>query len=108
MPHRLPASGRLELRPLVHVAVASAVEAGLREICVVCSPQDLDALRAYFEGAPDPRAVDKGTPAGAARAEAAREIAALAQHVTFIPQEVPDGYGGAVFRAREWARRRRR
>ena len=81
VPHRLP-SGRLELRPLIHLSVAMAVDAGLPDVLVVASPADLPRLRRYFEGAPDPRVVDAGTAAGAARAAAARDVRALARHAS--------------------------
>ena len=68
------------VKPLVQLLVEELLAAGLEEICIVANLANAEPMRRHFAGDD-----------------------ALAPHVTVVVQETQDGFGHAVYQARDWA-----
>jgi len=87
-------------KPLIQLIAEEALDAGVTEICIVLSPGDEENFRQYF------RALQKDLlPAFSGQEWALKESEKLARiegALTFAIQESPEGYGDAVYRARDF------
>lgn len=87
-------------KPLIQIIAEEALDAGITEICIVVSPGDEEKFRQYF------RALQKDLlPAFSGKEWALKESEKLARietSLTFVIQENPEGYGDAVYRARNF------
>lgn len=88
-------------RALLHYHLLELDAAGLREICVIVQPGEEPAIRSYLDGPDDAylRRLEK-SPGLLADALRLRE---LGKHVRFAVQHEQEGYGHAVYQAREFA-----
>ncbi len=68
------------VKPLVQLLVEELLASGLEEVCIVANTANSDPMRRHFAGDD-----------------------ALAPRVTVVVQETQDGFGHAVFQARDWA-----
>ena len=68
------------VKPLVQILVEELLASGLEEICLVANTANAAPMRRHFAGDD-----------------------ALAPRVTVVVQETQDGFGHAVFQARDWA-----
>jgi UTP--glucose-1-phosphate uridylyltransferase len=88
------------VKPTIQIIVAEALAAGIEEVCLVTSPGDEDVYRAHFRAAPDDlRAALAGRPEALAQSG---WLASAGQRLTFITQRTPEGYGHAVYCARDF------
>lgn len=87
-------------KPVIQILVEEAVAAGIERICLVTQPGDEAVYRRYFR-----------RPEGSLREALARKPAALAagerlqdlgERLSFVAQTAPEGYGHAVFQARDF------
>lgn len=83
-------------RPVAHVIARQAVGAGIERVVFIVSPGQDGPLRAYF-------CVEAEAPAklGERGRREAREIADLAGRIAYVVQPTPEGFGHAVWCARE-------
>ncbi len=86
-------------RPIILALVEEAVEAGIEEVAIIVQPGDRAVFRAFFEDALPVEHLNRLSPEDR---EAARRIAEIGSRVRFITQEVQDGFGHAVYCARDW------
>jgi UTP--glucose-1-phosphate uridylyltransferase len=87
-------------KPTIQIIVEESVESGIDEVCIVTSQENLDQFRRHFQGLPD-----ELTPLFRGKAwamEEAEKLAALSQRIQYVIQEAPEGYGHAVYCAREF------
>jgi len=84
-------------RPAIQYNVEELVTAGVEEICLVVQPGDEKDFRDYFS-APDPVLEAKLKPQ---HLRYSRDLEALGRCLTFAYQERQEGFGHAVFCARE-------
>lgn len=87
-------------KPVIQIIAEEALEAGIEEICIVTAPGDEEQYRRHF------RAIAQDLlPAFKNKAWALREserLARLEAILTYAVQETPEGYGHAVYCAREF------
>ncbi len=88
-------------KPTIQIIVEEALEAGVEEICLVVSPENEAQFRAHFRGLQaDPTAHRYRHRAWAI--EEAERLAEMAARLRYAVQEQPEGYGHAVYSAREF------
>jgi UTP--glucose-1-phosphate uridylyltransferase len=93
------AEGRV--KPIIQVIVEEAVESGIEEICLITQPGDDRVFRGYFEGELSPALKEKLDSLDWAR-EQSRWLADLGRRMTYVEQRSQEGYGHAVYCARDW------
>ena len=87
-------------KPVLQIIAEEALESGIEEICVVCAPGDEEVYRRHFDTyAANLRSAFKGVDWVE---EQARRIGELAQRLRFAVQDEPQGYGHAVWCARDF------
>lgn len=87
-------------KPVIQIIGEEALEAGVEEICIVTPPGDEANYRRYFQrlGAEEAKPfADKEW----ALAESER-LQEFGERLSFVVQETQDGYGHAVYQAREF------
>lgn len=87
-------------RPALQIIVAEALASGIEQVGVVVGPASAEAIQKHFQPlSPDDRELFAGK--GWALREADR-LAEMAKAITFIPQPTQEGFGHAVYCAREF------
>lgn len=95
----LPVPGRDgSVRPAVDWIVREALASGVEEIVAIVSPRDGELIRKYFDE--PPAEIPEG--AGGKRiSDAWNELKPLSQHLRYVEQLEPLGFGDAVLQCRE-------
>ena len=90
-------------RALVHYHLIELVNAGIEEICLIVQPGDEAVITAYLRGPDDAylRRLEK-YPELSAEARRMRDIL---PRIRFVQQRSQEGFGHAVYQAREFAHR---
>lgn len=87
------------IKPVILSIVEEAVRAGIEEVCIVVQAEDRDLFEEFF-GTPPPiehyNKLSKESQAYNAY------LLELGRRVTLVSQEVQEGFGHAVYCAREW------
>ncbi|MGI4791177.1 MAG: sugar phosphate nucleotidyltransferase [Janthinobacterium lividum] len=84
-------------KPTVQIIAEELFASGLEEICIIANPTNIEPMRRHFLDPPP------ASLSGKKWAEPLSEtLADLADRLTFVVQEQQDGYGHAVFQARDW------
>jgi UTP--glucose-1-phosphate uridylyltransferase len=89
-------------KPAILLIVEEALQAGIEEVIVIVQPQDLASFDLLFDRQPveqSPAANDGRLPAHLQAY--ARRIAEMGRHVSFVTQPTQEGFGHAVYRARQ-------
>ena len=87
-------------KPAIQIIIEEALESGIEEVCLVVNPQNRMQIEAHFEAlTPEQIRLFKGKDW--ALLESAR-IQQIASRLTFAVQEKPEGYGHAVWCARDF------
>jgi UTP--glucose-1-phosphate uridylyltransferase len=87
-------------KPTIQIIAEEALESGIEEIAIVVSPGDEDSYRRHFSAISE-----ELLPAFSGKEWALQQsqrIAYLQDIITFIPQPSPEGYGHAVWCAKDW------
>lgn len=87
-------------KPTIQIIAEEALEAGVEDICIVVAPGDAQLYRQHFR-----RLSSDLLPAFAGKEWALREseqLARLEAALHYVTQPSPEGYGHAVYSAREW------
>ncbi len=87
-------------KPTIQIIAEEAFAAGIEEVCIVTAPGDDEMYHRHFRGL-----TDDLLPAFRGKEWALHESAQLARMeraLTYVAQPSPEGYGHAVFSAREW------
>lgn len=88
-------------KPVLQIIAEEALESGIEEICVVSAPGDEDYYRRHFEAyAANLRSAFKGLEWAD---QQQKRLAELERRLRFAVQPTPEGYGHAVWCAREFA-----
>lgn len=94
----LPVPGRdRSLRPAVDWIVREVLDSGVDEVVLIVSPRDGDLIRRYFNEPPGGMLEGAG---GRRILHAWSELKELSQHLRYIYQQQPGGFGQAVLQAR--------
>ncbi len=87
-------------KPTIQIIVEEAVESGIEEVCIVASEENVDQFRRHFRGLSEEWApVFRGK---AWALEEAEKLAGLSERICYVLQESPEGYGHAVYCARDF------
>ena len=87
-------------KPTLQIIIEEALASGIEELAVIASPEDVDVFRGYFQAMPDamrPRFAGKEWGI-----RISDRLADIGRRLTVIPQPTAEGYGHAVWCAREW------
>jgi UTP--glucose-1-phosphate uridylyltransferase len=87
-------------KPTIQIIAEEALAAGIEEICIITSPGDEEMYRRHFRGLSEDL-----LPAFVGKDWALREseqLARLEQALTYVAQPAPDGFGHAVYCAKDW------
>lgn len=87
-------------KPTLQIIVEEALDAGIEEVCIVTAPGDDEMYHRHFTGL-----TADLLPAFAGKDWALREseqLARMERAVQYVTQTTPEGYGHAVYAAREW------
>ena len=89
------------IKPIIQMIVEEAVESGVEEVCIVVSPGGDEPLRNYFSTplAPD---LDRRIAECPDLYEQHRHVRQLGDRLHYVFQHTQEGYGHAVYCAREW------
>ena len=87
-------------KPVIEIIGEEALRAGVEEICIVTQPGDEKLYRQYFKGmSDDTLGAFKGKEWAI---EASRKLQDFGERLTFVAQESPEGYGHAVYQAKDF------
>ncbi len=84
-------------KPTVQILVEELLASGIEEVCVIANPANVEPMRLHFQG--PALSVSPGKEWMTPLADA---LADMAARLTFVVQETQEGYGHAVYQAREW------
>jgi UTP-glucose-1-phosphate uridylyltransferase/mevalonate kinase len=85
-------------KPAILYIVEEALDAGIEEIIIVVQPADLDEFRSFFN---DPVSVENFNKLPKLFQEFASRILDIGKRVTFVTQKAQEGFGHAIYCARE-------
>ncbi|UCB46776.1 MAG: NTP transferase domain-containing protein [Spirochaetota bacterium] len=90
-------SGRV--KPLIMEVVEEAVESEIEEICIIVQKDELHMFEDYFF---NPPRIENYKKLSKAQQKYSDYILGLGDHVSFVTQDVQEGFGHAVYCARDW------
>ena len=87
-------------KPVIQLNVEEAINAGAEEVCIIIQPGDEPLFRSYFSklSASERRLLVKNDR----NEKLAAELEFLSDRISYVHQDVQDGFGHAVYCAREW------
>ena len=85
-------------KPVIQLIIEEALSAGIEAVCIVAQPQQVEPITDYFSGTVADAILEK--PELAAQAERLVEIG---QRLYFAIQEKPEGFGHAIYCAKDFA-----
>ncbi len=88
-----------QAKPIILLIVEEALNAGIDQVGIVIQPNDQELFEAFFKHLPKPELWQKLSPEKQAYSQS---IQAMGQKITLIPQPQQEGYGHAVFCAKDW------
>ncbi|MDJ0708068.1 MAG: UTP--glucose-1-phosphate uridylyltransferase [Leptolyngbyaceae cyanobacterium MO_188.B28] len=86
-------------KPVIQAIVEEAVSAGIEEVGIVVQARDLFQFKSFFQQRPTDHYLEK---LAAKQGDYIDYLDTLGQRVTFLIQDSQEGFGHAVFCAREW------
>jgi UTP--glucose-1-phosphate uridylyltransferase len=87
-------------KPTIQIIAEEALDAGIEELCIVTAPGEEETYRRHFRGLSE-----NLLPAFKGKEWAFKEseqLARIERALHFVTQLTPEGYGHAVYCAREW------
>ena len=87
-------------KPVIQMIAEEAYASGIEQICIITAPGMTEQLQAHFRPLSDE---DKAAYADRPAAlEQSRLLGRLGEIISYVPQPTPEGYGHAVFCARQF------
>ena len=86
-------------KPIILAIVEEALSAGIEEVGIVVQKGDRTFFEDFFKAPPSPELFQKLSQPNQ---EYSQYLQELGQHVTILTQDVQEGFGHAVFCAKEW------
>ena len=86
-------------KPVIMAIVEEAISAGIEEVCLVVQSRDQELFESFFKTAPF---IENFNKLSKEDQEYSEYLMDLGQRISFVTQDVQEGFGHAVFCAREW------
>jgi UTP-glucose-1-phosphate uridylyltransferase/mevalonate kinase len=86
-------------KPIILTLVEEAINAGIEEVCIIVQPQDQKLFEEFFTVAP---VIENFNKLAKEDKKYCQYILDLGHRITYIQQERQEGFGHAVYCAREW------
>ena len=86
-------------KPVIMAIVEEAINAGIEEVCLVVQSRDQELFERFFKTAPF---IENFNKLSKEDQEYSQYLMDLGQRISFVTQDVQEGFGHAVFCAREW------
>ena len=86
-------------KPAIMAIVEEAIDAGIEEVCLIIQSSDREIFESFFKTPPRIEHYNKLSKENKAYCD---YILALGNKVTFVTQDVQEGFGHAVYCAKEW------
>ena len=86
-------------KPVIMAIVEEAIDAGIEEVCLVVQSRDQELFERFFKIAPF---IENFNKLSKEDQEYSQYLMELGQRISFVTQDVQEGFGHAVFCAREW------
>ena len=87
-------------KPTIQIIIEECLSSGIEDICVVVSPGGAEPFKQHFSRlSEDERRVYRNKEWALAQADALRRIQ---ERITYVEQPTPEGYGHAVYQAKDW------
>jgi UDP-glucose pyrophosphorylase len=87
-------------KPTIQIIIEECLASGIEDICIVVSPGQQEAFQRHFSRLSDAeRRTFKNKEWALAQADALRRIQ---ERITYVEQPAPEGYGHAVYQARDF------
>ena len=86
-------------KPIILKIVEEAIAAGIEEVGIVVQQSDLSIFQEFFKEPPKPELLAKLSPQNQ---EYSQYLQTLGERITFIIQAKQEGFGHAVFCAKDW------
>ena len=86
-------------KPVIMAIVEEAVNAGIEEVCLVVQSRDQELFERFFK---TPPFIENFNKLSKEDQEYSQYLMDLGQRISFVTQDVQEGFGHAVFCAREW------
>ena len=86
-------------KPVIMAIVEEAISAGIEEVCLIVQSGDRKLFEEFFSAPPR---VENFNKLSRADQEYCRYLLDLGHRITLVTQDVQEGFGHAVFCAREW------
>ncbi len=87
-------------KPIIQIIGEEAIAAGVEQICIVTQPGEEAQYRQYFKRMSDETLESFKGKAWAL--EASEKLQEFGQRLSFVSQDSPEGYGHAVYQARDF------
>jgi UTP--glucose-1-phosphate uridylyltransferase len=86
-------------KPVIQMIVEEAISAGIQEVGIVVQPEDKEIFTDFFKSLPKKELFNKLSPQNQ---EYCQYLQELGNKITILTQNEQEGYGHAVFCAKEW------
>jgi UTP--glucose-1-phosphate uridylyltransferase len=87
-------------KPVVQIIGEEAIDAGIEQICIVTQPGEEKEYRDYFRRMTDAEVKQfRGKDWAILESE---KLGAFGERLSFVEQRSPEGFGHAVYQARQW------
>lgn len=88
-------------KPVIMVIVEEAISGGIEEVAIVTQPSDRQLFEDFFKTPPSQELFQKLSPENQKYSQYIQE---LGEKITVLTQEKQEGYGHAVFCAKDWVK----
>jgi len=87
-------------KPVIQIIGEEAIDSGIEEICIITQPGEEKHYREYFRRMTDEEAKQfRGKDWAILESE---KLGAFGERLSFVEQLTPEGFGHAVYQARQW------
>lgn len=89
------------VKPVLQIIIEEVLKSGIEEICIVANPDNAQSIIAHFQGLPE-QLRNQYYRGKEWLVHESDNLELLRQRITVVIQETQEGYGHAVYQAREW------
>lgn len=90
-------------KPAVQLIIEEAVRSGIEELCLIIQDGDEEIFRSYFDEPPTPEKLRLKLESRDWAAKLSKRISELGKRISYAVQKEQEGYGHAVYCAKDWA-----